>query len=70
VIDTGFIVLGLLLIGVSRMIADGFKITGGTSTVTKLSGLGDNYSSRLYRWVTAVITGLVFVVIGIAGLLS
>jgi hypothetical protein len=69
-IDAGFIVLGLLLIGASRTIADGFKINGDVSTITRLAGLGDTYNSRLYRWATASVAGLVFVVVGIADVFS
>jgi hypothetical protein len=67
-VDIGFIILGLLLIAGSRVFADGFRVRGDTSAVTKFSGLGDDYSSRIYRWITAVVTGLVFLLVGIADL--
>lgn len=69
-IDIALIVIGLLLIGGSRVFAESFRIPGDTSAVTKFSGLGDNYNSRLYRWVTAVATGAVLIIVGIAGLVS
>ena len=69
-IDVGFIVLGALLVAGSRAIADGFKIPGNTSAVTRFAGLGDNYPSRLYRWVVAVVTGIAFVAVGVGGLLG
>jgi hypothetical protein len=65
----GLMILGLLLILGSRAIADAFNASGDTSTPTKFLGLGDNYQSRLYRWATTVLTGLVFLVAGVAGLL-
>jgi hypothetical protein len=67
-VDIGAIVLGLLLIACSRVIADGFSVPGDRSAVTRFSGLGDSYRSRLYRWATAVLTGLVFVAVGVADL--
>jgi hypothetical protein len=70
VIDIASIVIGLVLIAGSRMLADYFRIPGNTSAFIKFAGLGDNYNSRLYRWATAVATGVVFVVVGIADLTS
>ena len=69
-IDIVLIVIGLVLIGASRMIADCFRIPGNTSAFVKFAGLGDNYNSRLYRWVTAVVTGAAFVVVAVADLVS
>jgi hypothetical protein len=67
-VDIALIAVGLILIGGSRTFADAFKIRGDTSAITKFSGLGDNYNSRLYRWATAVGTGVVFIAVGTAGL--
>jgi hypothetical protein len=69
-LDIGAIVIGLLLIGLSRVIADAFRFPGNTSSFIKFAGMGDNYSSRLYRWATAVGVGLLFVVAGAADLLG
>lgn len=69
-IEVGCIVLGVLLIARSRVIADGFKIPGDSSAVTKFAGLGDNYPSRLYRWIVAVMAGTAFTAVGVAGLLG
>jgi hypothetical protein len=69
-IEVGFIVLGVLLIAGSRVIADGFKVPSDSSAVTKFAGLGDNYPSRLYRWIVAVVSGIAFVAVGVAGLLG
>jgi len=66
----GFIVLGMLLIAGSRLIADGFAVPGDPSRATKLLGLGDDPGSRLLRWTTAVLTGVVFVAAGVAVLVG
>jgi hypothetical protein len=68
VASIGFVALGVLLIGCSRVIADSFKVPGNTHPATRFMGLGDNYASRLYRWTTAVLVGLVLAVVGIAEL--
>jgi hypothetical protein len=69
-IDITLIVIGSLLIAGSRMFADYFRVPGNSSAFIKFAGLGDNYNSRLYRWVTAVATGGAFIVVGIADLMS
>jgi hypothetical protein len=69
-LDIGVICLGLLLIGGSGVLADAFTPLGGNSLMTRLSGLGDGYNSRLYRWAAAVLTGLLFVAAGVADLFS
>jgi hypothetical protein len=68
--DIVLIVVGVVLIGGSRLIADNFRIPGNTSTFIKFAGLADDYVSRLYRWCTAVLTGAVFVAVGVADLVS
>jgi hypothetical protein len=68
--DGGLIVVGLLLIAGSRVFADAFRVSGDTSLFTKFAGLGDNDASRLYRWATAVVVGLVLIIAGVADLLS
>ncbi len=52
------------------MFADAFKASGDNSPVTRFSGLGDSYNSRLYRRAAAALTGLLFIAAGIADLFS
>lgn len=68
--DIGFIVIGVVLCAASRMVADSFRIPGSRSTFVKMGGLGDDYVSRLYRWFVCVLTGLVFIGIGLIDLVS
>jgi hypothetical protein len=68
--DIVLIVVGVVLIGVSRLIADHFKFPGQTSTWAKTAGMADNYASALTRWIASVLTGLVFVVAGVIDLAS
>jgi hypothetical protein len=69
-VDIGAIVAGVLLVAGSRVFADAFRIPDDTSLATKFMGLGDNYSSRLYRWTIAVLVGLMFIGAGLADLLG
>lgn len=68
------IIVGLVLIAGSRTFADAFGVppgpAGRDSGVTKLLGMGSGYKSRLYRWASAMLTGLVLAGVGIFGLLS
>ena len=68
----GSVILGVMLIGVSRWVADNFKIEGehrgASASFIRMGGLYDDYPSRLYRWLVCVVTGMVFVVLGAAGL--
>jgi hypothetical protein len=68
--SVGFVLSGLLLIAVSRAVADGFRIRGNTSVMAKFVGMADDYVSRLYRWVVCVVTGFVFVAVGTITLFS
>ena len=66
------IVVGLALVAVSRWLADNFKIPGehkgAAGTMIRMAGLYDNYPSSLYRWISAVLTGTIFVAVGVIDL--
>jgi hypothetical protein len=63
------IVVGVLLCALSRTIADSFRIEGNRSTAVKMLGMADDYVSRLYRWFVCVLTGLLFIGVGVGYLL-
>lgn len=68
------LVVGVVLIALSRWIADNFKVRGeyggATGAMLRFGGLYDNYASQLYRWCVCVLTGLVFIGVGVAEILS
>jgi len=72
--DIAIAVVGLFLIAVSRWVADNFKIPGqyegAARTMIKMGGVYDDYPSQLYRWAVTVLTGLVFLVVGVLGLIT
>lgn len=67
-LDIGAIVVGVLLVAGSRVFAEAFRVPGDTTLATKFMGLGDTFSSRLYRWAIAVLAGLMFIGAGVADL--
>jgi hypothetical protein len=67
-VDIAFVVVGLALIGFSRVFAEAFTVRGDRSATTRFLGLGDDYASRFLRWATAVLVGLAFVAAGVADL--
>jgi hypothetical protein len=71
--DIVLLAVGIFLVGVSRWAADNLKVSGehkgAAGSMLRMGGLYDNYASQLYRWVTFVLTGLVFIGIGVTGLL-
>lgn len=64
------LVVGVALCAASRTIADSFRVPGNRSTLVKFAGMADDDWSRLYRWVVCVLTGLIFIGVGVGGLLS
>ena len=66
------IAVGLALVAASRWLAYNFRISGEhrgfSGAMIRLGGLYDDYPSQLYRWVTAVLVGVAFVVVGIVSL--
>jgi hypothetical protein len=64
------VVLGATLVAVPWLPADYFKFRGQTGAWTKACGMADNDVSALTRWITFVVTGLVFVTAAIGDLAS
>lgn len=73
-LDIVFIVAGLTVFFASRAIADGFSVLAdkdpNRSEWVNWLGMRDDYASRLHRWAICVLLGVVFVAIGVVGLIT